>query len=292
MIPSSPSPYAGRRIALVLGSGGLNPLAAIPLIEFLESRGIRPDLLVGSSGGSLALAMLACGVPTGEMAAAFRRILRPGLFVKDWGSIARMLGMGGRTFHRDVSIFKSRPLMAEIRGVVGDARLEGLALPLVLQATDFDTGEGVELTSGCLADAIYASCAAYPFLHPIALGGRWLFDGCFSAPLPVLPAVRRGMDLVIAMDFSERLRGNPANFLAALEHTHKVLVKSVAQSQALASIDLHGHDVVYVKARFPAYINLWETDAYDRILAAGREAVEEFGEEILAQAKGPSHAQV
>jgi NTE family protein len=287
IVPVDASAAPARpKVALVLGSGGLNALAAIPLIEFLQSNQVRPDLLVGCSGGSLILTLLACGYTSKDMGEMFSRCLKPSLFRKDWLNIASMLGLRTKGFNKSLSVFSTVPVFRLIRSLVGDMRLEDLEVPLVLQATDFDTGEGVELDSGNLVEAVYASCAAYPFFHPIQIDGRWLFDGMFSAPMPILPAARRGVDIVIAMDFSEKLQSNPKTFIEAMVHLNKVLSKSVAQSQMLASIDLHGHEIVHVKVRFPSYIQIWETAAYERILAAGTQAVEEYGDEILAQIRG------
>lgn len=276
------------RIALVLSSGGLNPLAAIPLIEFLEANGVCPDLLVGCSGGSLPLGLLAIGEKPSEMIAFFKRALKPSMFPKDWDSLSIMLGLRRKPFSRRLSIFNTRPYRRILEEVLGERRLEDLPIPLVLQATDFETGEGVELDSGRMADCVYATCAAYPFFHPLEIDGRWLFDGVFSAPLPVLAAVRRKVDLVIAVDFLEKLQGRPAHFIESMVHLHKIFTKTVSQSQTLASFDLHGHEAVYVKVRFSRYISLWDTEAYDPILAAGHQAVEEYGPEILASIKAIS----
>jgi NTE family protein len=281
----SPSPSARPTVALVLSSGGLNPLASIPMLEFLAAHGIQLDLMVGCSGGSLVLLALSCGYASSELGALFKGLLKPSLFPKDWSNLASMVGLRRKAFHRSQSVFKTDPIRKELRRLLGDRRMEDFGVPLILQATDFDTGEGVELDSGDLADAVYASIACYPFFHPIQLNGRWLFDGAFSAPLPILPAVRRGVDFIIAMDFSEKLKANPANFFEAMVHLHKIVGKAVSQSQMLASIDFNGGEMVYVKVRFPSSTNLWETSAYDQILEAGRQAVEEFGPEILAQIK-------
>lgn len=236
----------------------------------------------------MALALLACGYTGAEIGDLLNRSLKPSLFRKNWRAIAVMLGLGLGGFKKTLSIFNTVPVLNLIKSLAGDRRLEDLEIPLVLQATDFDTGEGVELDSGRLGDAVYASIAAYPFFHPIQVDGRWLFDGAFSAPMPILPAARRGVDLILAVDFSEKLQTNPTSFLEALVHLHKVLSKSVAQSQMLASFDLYGHDLVHVKVRFPTYIQLWETDAFARIQEAGKQAVAEFGAEILALVQGPS----
>lgn len=282
----APASQVRPRLALVLGSGGLNSLAAIPLIEFLQAHQIQPDLLVGCSGGSLTLTLLACGHTGQDMGTMFSQSLKPSLFRKDWLNIAIMLGLRTKGFKKSLSIFNTLPVFKLIKSLVGDRRLEDLDVPLVLQATDFDTGEGVELDSGSLVDAVYASCAAYPFFHPIQINGRWLFDGAFSAPMPILPAARRSVDIVLAVDFSEKLQRNPTSFIEAMVHLNKVLSKSVAQSQMLASIGLHGHEIVHVKVRFPSYIQIWETGAYALIQEAGKRAVAEYGDEILALLQG------
>ena len=66
-------------------------------------------------------------------------------------------------------------------------------------------------------------------------------------------------------------------------HLHQVVGMAVAQSQMLASIDLNGGEIALAKVRFAKVLNLWDTHAYDRILEAGRQAVDEFGPDILAQ---------
>jgi len=283
---SVPTAPIAPKVALVLGSGGLNSLAALPLIGFLATHGVRPDLLVGCSGGSLILTMLACGYTAGDMADFLNRCLRPEIFPKDWWSIATMVGLRPKRFNKSVSVFKTDPIFKLFREVAGDQRLEDLPIPMVLQATDFNTGEGVELASGRLVEAVYASCAAYPIFHPIQIDGRWLIDGAFSAPLPILAAVRRGVDIVITMDFSDKLEGEPTNFIEAMIHVQKIFGMSVVQSQMLASIDLLGTEILHVKVRFPKRIKLWETTAYALIQAAGHQAVEEYGAELLTLIRG------
>lgn len=278
-----PRPATRPKLALVLGSGGLKPLAAFPLIDFLEAHGIRPDLLVGCSGGAATLALWSTGSWNSErLESSFSSKMKPSVFTKNWRNIAIMLGVFKKGFNPTLAVFNQTPLMDMLYDLYGDLRLENLAIPLVLQATDLHTGEGVEMDSGSLVEAVYASCAAYPFLPPILRNGRWLFDGVFSAPVPILPAVRRGIDIVVTLDFAEKLQPKPTNLFEAMGHLNSILSKAVAESQMLASIHLHSHETLHVKVRFPTTINIWEVDAFERILAAGRQAVAEYGEEILA----------
>jgi len=281
----APSQSSRPRIALVMGSGALRAMAALPLLRFLDEHGIRPDLLVGCSGGGVVLAGWVCGYSPEEMI-AIGNSLNPAMFQTDWRSLAIMFGLKRRGFNSSLSIFKTKVIRQQFRTWFEGRRLESLPIPLILQATDFQTGEGVEMASGDLAEAIYASSAAYPFFHPIQREGRLLFDGVFSAPVPVLAAIRRGMDIVLAVDFAEDIQAQPRNLFEALGHIDKVMGRAVSQSQMLASIDLYPSEILRIKVRFKELVQFQDVGAAGRIQAAGEAAVVEFGPEILALCGG------
>lgn len=286
--PRTPSPPGRPRVALVLGSGGINTLAALPMIEFLEARDIVPEVMVGCSGASITLALWACGFKAQDLPLLIRLKLNAALFPRNWRSLAIMLGLFRRGFDPSLGFFKNQPLRRLFRDLFGERRLEDLPLPLVLQATDFDTSEGVELVSGRLADAVYASCAAYPFLPPIQLEGRWLFDGMYSAPLPILPAVRRDVDIIIAVDFSANLQPRPTSLFEAMVHVNKGLGKALAQTQMLTSLELHKQEIIQVRIRAPEADPRLAADPAAWVVTAGNRAVEEYGPEILALARNES----
>src|SRR5690242_12206324 len=54
-------PVRPKRVALVIGSGNLKCVAALGLMKVLARAGIRVDMAVGCSGGSIYAATLALG---------------------------------------------------------------------------------------------------------------------------------------------------------------------------------------------------------------------------------------
>ena len=274
------------RVAVVLGGGGLKPLAALPLFEYLQKKNIPLSLLIGCSGGSVVVSAMGRGLEVPYVTEYAKKHLKPSLFPRNWRSISKVLGLAPGSFTKTTAMFHVDKLQALFRDFYGSSRLETLSPKTVLQATDYETGEGICLTEGNVADAVYASSAVYPFFPPLRLDGRWLFDGLYSSPLPLMEAVRRGADVIIAVDFMEKLQSEPRTFFEAMVHVNKVFTQTIVRDQVALSIDLHHYEIVYVKVRFEKYIYIWDVDAFDRILEAGRQAVAEKKSEILAAVRG------
>lgn len=130
-------------------------------------------------------ALGAAGHSARRSRAVVERLLRRELFARI--DLRGLLGLCGCRLADRPGLIRPDAILAMYREAFGARRIEELPLPLLLQATDLDTGEEVALTSGPLAEALYASTAAYPLLPPIRRGGRWLADGAFSRPVPDAP---------------------------------------------------------------------------------------------------------
>jgi NTE family protein len=124
-----------------------------------------------------------------------------------------------------------------------------------------------------VADAVYASAAGFPLLPPLCINGRWLVDGAFSASLPVLEAVNRGMDVIIAVAFRQHLSGEPASFF---EHVTAFMGRTTninEMRELTLAIDLHHYEIVLLDVHFDRVIQMWDVEAMPAILATGRQAV-------------------
>ena len=141
--------------AFVLGGGGSLGAVQVGMLQALLRAGIRPDLVVGTSIGSLNGAYLA-GHPDldgvrhlGELWASVRR--------SDIFRINVRRIVGGVIGNRD-HIFDALGLRSLLcRADLGFARIEDAPIPLHVVATDLLDGKPVVLSSGDLIESLVAS---------------------------------------------------------------------------------------------------------------------------------------
>jgi NTE family protein len=175
------------RLALVLSSGGARAFAHVGVIDELEKAGLRPDLVVGSSGGAIVGAIYA----RHGSATKLRELTRS----TDWTvlfphPVLARFGAGAR----------SEELERLMRALLGGDRIERLPIGFAAVATDLQTGELAAFVSGDAAQAVRASAAAPGRFLPAEIKGRTYADGALASPLPVQAARALGADYVIAVD--------------------------------------------------------------------------------------------
>lgn len=193
------APRAGSRpgpgrpvIGLALGSGSARGWAHFGVIHALRERGIRPDVVSGTSIGAVVGAYLAAG-RLEEMEAWIRSLTR-----REVVSLLDIKLAGG--------LIGGERLFERLRSQLEEGMtIEDCALPYGAVATNLATGNEVWLREGSLLDAVRASSALPGLFAPVALGGRWLVDGGLVNPVPVSLCRAMGADVVIAVDLNADL---------------------------------------------------------------------------------------
>lgn len=185
-----------RSVALVLGAGGARGLAHIGVIEELVARGYRLAAIAGSSMGALV---------GGIHAAGRLREYREWACALDRSDVIRLLDFA----FGHPGLIKGDRVIAAMQDLVGDHRIEDLALPYVAVATDLSSQREVWLARGRLFDAIRASIAIPMMFTPHRLDGRDLVDGGLLAPVPIAATRLFSADLVIAVDANAQSTMNP-----------------------------------------------------------------------------------
>lgn len=186
------------RFALVLGGGGMKGLAHVGALSALEERGWVPEVVVGTSIGSLLGAAWANGFATAELADVALSLERSDVFHVARREIATRL-------IRAPALYRGTPLEELVRGFVGGLTFEELERRLVVASVDLNSGMQLYwglpgLARVSVADAVLASCALPGFFPPREIDGHFCVDGALADNLPVALAATLGVDGVIAVD--------------------------------------------------------------------------------------------
>ncbi len=181
---SLPTP-ARRRVALVLSGGAVRGAAHLGALEVLDEAGIRPDLVVGVSAGSVVGGLYCAGLAPVALQQTAREM--------NWNRLARLV-------RPRLGVFDISLLEQVIDDLTGGLTFEQLRIPFAAVSVDIICGELVTLREGPLARAIHASCAIPGLFNPVEDGARLLIDGGALDNLPVAIARDMGADYVIAVD--------------------------------------------------------------------------------------------
>lgn len=259
-----------RRLALVLGSGGVRSVAALGITDVLASEGLRPDLLVGCSSGAIFAATIAMGLSSKDSLALATRLWSADLTQqKRWKAYAQLIAPKLFGFDAGFSLRDAHAIRSRIREAFGAQLLQDLPTPLRVVTTETATGNCVVLSRGRISEALRAS-VALPFIFPsVEIDGRRLSDGVLSNPLPV--SVANDASVVLALGFEgmmPRRIDRPSRLFAQVSTS---MINNLQRTHLLAA-EAAGQRVLSMELELDRRIGLWETAAMPRIFEAGRKA--------------------
>lgn len=205
------------KIGLALGGGAARGFAHVGVIAVLEEAGLRPQLVVGTSAGSLVAAIYATGKTSAQLQQTALGMEE--VAITDW--MLPIIGKG---------VFRGDALGRYVNQLVGGRLIENMAIPLGIVATDLNSGQAVLFRSGDTGTAVRASSAVPAVFVPVRISGHEYVDGGLVSPVPVRFARQMGADIVIAVDISSPPEGNPAEgTLQILLQTFTIMGKSINQ---------------------------------------------------------------
>jgi len=224
--PAAEPQRRAPRLGLALGGGAARGFAHVGVIQVLERNGIRPDLVVGTSAGSLVAALYASGMDGAALERAALSMDEATL--TDW-----MLPLVNR------GMLRGDALARYVREAVGGRQLQDMSPPLGVLATDLASGQGVLFRRGDAAQAVRASSAVPGVFAPVEIAGREYVDGGLVAPVPVSQVRAMGAEVVLAVDISADPQGNDARGMLGL-----LLQTTAIMGQSINRFELNGAEVV------------------------------------------------
>ncbi len=215
--PQAPAPKKIPKLALALGGGAARGFAHIGVIQVLEENGIKPDMVVGTSAGSLVAAFYASGKTGAQLQWLADSMDESQL--TDWTVPFLSRGM-----------LRGEALGRYVNSQLNGAKIEDLKMPLGIVATDLQTGEGILFRRGDIATAVRASSAVPSVFEPVRIGNKDYVDGGLVSPVPVRYARQMGADIVIAVDISSRPEdAKTTDMLKVLLQTFSIMGKNISQ---------------------------------------------------------------
>ena len=212
------SPLAKRpvKLGLALGGGAARGFAHVGVFQVLEEAGIKPQLVVGTSAGSVVAALYTSGKSASQLLKLSESMDESAL--TDW-----TVPLISRGMMRGDALAKYMSQNLEIK------KIEEMKIPLGVVATDLHSGESILFQRGDAATAVRASSAVPAVFQPVQIGGKEYVDGGLVAPVPVRFARQMGADIVLAIDISTPLEANKADgMLQILLQTFSIMGKSIS----------------------------------------------------------------
>ncbi|MDA8308581.1 MAG: patatin-like phospholipase family protein [Deltaproteobacteria bacterium] len=283
--------------ALALSGGSARGLSHLGVIQQIEKRNLKFDLIVGSSMGAMVGGLYAFFGNVDRVVESFNDLFGSKPFLKAASSAidegSAFMGPEG-FFNRSIWLFRhglfytrtllqmdlvGEELFEELLSMlIPDVLIEELPVRFAAVAMDLDTGEEVVLTRGPLRRAIAASVAIPGIFPPVKVGRRTLVDGGWADNVPASPAVALGAHFVLAVD--------AALEIPAMNSGHRSALEILFRCNEITRILLTGHrksaaDVLIVPEIGDTF---WaDFTSMDHCMAAGRKAFEENLPAIVKQ---------
>lgn len=196
--------FSKNRLGLALGGGATKGMAVFGIIEEFEKHDIEFDVIAGTSVGAIIGAFYALH---GEVTSLKENLL--GFEKKDWNSFADFSLMSTK------SLIKAEKYREFLKNLFGDKSFEETKIPLIVTATNLNTGKPEYIQKGKILDAVLASSSYPGIFPPHEINGDLFVDGGVLNNLPFDVLLNKQAERVIAINLglSDSERKNKFNNL-------------------------------------------------------------------------------
>ena len=219
-----PPTGAAPRVALVLGSGGPRGFAHIGVLKALEDAGIRPDIVIGSSVGSMVGALYAGGMSAHDL-----ERLAYEINVLQFFELRSLTG----------GLASGATIQNYVNEKVGGRSIEQLKMPFVAAATRVSDGKLVLFNHGDTGLAVRASGASPGQFEPVKIGTENYIDSDEASPVPIRAARSLGAKVVIAVDVSAYAEDTPQGVPQEWVTKDARRARQVASEASAADVIIH-----------------------------------------------------
>ncbi len=210
------------KFGLVLSGGGAKGLAHIGVLKVLEEEGLRPDVITGTSMGSLVGGLYAAGLSAQQIEELVTDIRWDDLLTNKipldriameekpyYGRYLVELPFDGLKPKLPSGLIRGQKIDELFRRTTltchGTTSFDSLPIPFACMATDVGNGRALLMREGLLPDAMRASMAIPTVFTPLMQDSLLLVDGGAMRNFPVIDAKMMGADLIIGVQVGDGL---------------------------------------------------------------------------------------
>ena len=213
--------YKSLKIGLALGGGGARGACHIGVLKSLEHRGIVPDIISGTSAGSMIGAMYASHASADIVEQKYTEHVNGEDFKdlgfryipnneKDDSVFSQVFKQMKNQYILMVSstrksLVKNERLAKAANNLFERNQFDDLKIPLIVTATDLISGKPMLYKAGNVVDAVVKSSSIPGFVEPTFIDDRMLLDGGIVFPTPVPPLLNK-CDFIIAVNISKAFK--------------------------------------------------------------------------------------
>ena len=218
------------KVGLVLSGGGALGMAHVGVLKALIENGISPNIVVGTSIGSLVGGVYSAGVPLENIEKEALSISTKQLFDVN-------LNVRG--------LLSGKSAIKLIKNILGqDYMIEDLKVKYGAVAVDIMAAKEELFTSGSLLDAIRASISVPGVFIPHKIGEKYYVDGGILNNLPENYALDMGADYVISVNlmYGYKPRAIPKTAIHSVVYTSFIMQNEITNMRPKLSnvrIDLN-----------------------------------------------------
>jgi len=211
------------KVAVVLSGGGAKGIAHVGFLKVMEQAGIVPDMILGTSMGSIVGGLYSIGFTPDSIEKMMEQ--------QDWELILgnkvglRQINMEEkREYDKFIAEFPLKGIVPQLpKGVIkghelellfekltwtaaGDTNFDNFNIPFRCVAVDMLSGEPYIFKSGQLSVAMRASMSIPTIMEPVKYRGMLLVDGGLINNFPVDVAKEMGADIIIGVYVGGQLK--------------------------------------------------------------------------------------
>lgn len=221
--------------ALVLSGGGGNGIAHVGVLRELERMCLRPDLIVGTSMGSVVGGVYA----SGKSADWIYNYLKNDFNIREavslqtikWGEgpvvKALVAGEALRNLRTKLGAESGELILERLREVTENINIEETSIPFACNAVNLLNGKEVIFTRGNLAEAIRCSIAIPPFFEPYEKDNILYVDGGFSDNLPIHIAHEMGFKKILSVNVVPLRKLNRVNIKNGMDVLFRLMTITI-----------------------------------------------------------------